>query len=338
LKDLARYTGFSITTISLVLNNNANSIPDSVKQQIIDAAKELNYVPNFAARSLVSGSSKTIGIIIPDISNNFFSTLVHDIQIELNKNQYDILLGNSDEKMENDINYIKLFNSRGVDGMILVLSAESLDKNNYDYVKSILDTIHVPYIFVDRYLDDDTYKVMIDNYEGGRIVAEEMYSLGHRNVGLITGPLSLNSSKNRLSGFIDYFKSKGIEIDDSHIYKGKYDINTGYLGVQELLKQKVTSIFTFNDLQAYGVIDYCKKNNISLPQNMSLIGFDNQILSDIISPKLTSVEQPVAELSIDACNILMNLINEKTPSKVIKLNPKLIIRESVRDINNGNVN
>ena len=332
IKDLAKHTGFSITTVSLVLNNNASSIPDAAKNQILEAARELNYIPNFAARSLVSGLSKTIGIIIPDISNNFFSSLVHDIQIELNKYNYDIFLCNSDEKIENDIKYINLLNSRCVDGMILVLSAESLQKENHEKVRNVLDTINVPVLFVDRYFDDDTYKVMIDNYDGGRIVAEKLYKLGHQNVGLITGPMSLNSSINRLQGFIDYYKSKGISIDKTNIYMGKYDFDTGYNGAKVLLKQKPTAIFAFNDLQAYGVINYCNAHDILVPNDISVIGFDNLLTSNIISPRLTSVEQPIVELSLNSCNMLMDLINKRESPKELKLKPKLVIRDSIKGI------
>ena len=329
LKDLAQYTGFSITTVSLVLNNNASSIPDSVKKQIIDAARELNYIPNIAARSLVSGSSKTIGVIIPDISNSFFSTLVHDMQIELNNYSYDIFLCNSDEKMENDIKYINLFSSRAVDGMILVLSAESLKEENQPKIKNLLDSLFVPYILVDRYFASDTYKVMIDNYDAGRMVADVLYKNGHKNIGLITGPLSLNSSINRLQGALDYFKKLGITINPDAIYTGNYDYDTGYIGARKLLKNNISAIFAFNDLQAYGVIECCNELGIKIPNDISLIGFDNLDTSKIISPKLSSVSQPIKELSVLACQNLMALIERRACEKEIRLKSTIILRDSI---------
>ena len=329
LKDLAQYTGFSITTVSLVLNNNAVSIPDSVKKQIVDAAKELNYIPNIAARSLVSGTSKTIGVIIPDISNSFFATLVHDMQIELNKYSYDIFLCNSDEKMENDIKYINLFSSRAVDGMILVLSAESLQNENQERIKSLLDSLFVPYILVDRYFASDAYKVMIDNYDAGAMVAAELFKNGHQRIGFITGPLSLNSSINRLQGALDYLKTKGINPQDANVYTGKYDYDTGYQGARKLLKNKISAIFAFNDLQAYGVIECCNELGIKIPGDISLIGFDNSDTSKIIRPKLSSVEQPIAELSLLACQNLMALIERKPCEKEIRLKSTIILRDSI---------
>lgn len=332
IKDLARYTGFSITTVSLVLNGNANSIPDSVKEKIIQAAKELNYVPNLAARSLARGNSHTIGVIIPDISNSFFAELVHDLQIELNQYGYDIFLCNSDEKMENDIKYINLLSSRAVDGMLLVLSAESMQPQNHALIKETLENIFVPYLFIDRYFENDAHQVIIDNYQGGLDVAKVLYDNGHHNIGLITGPQSLNSSQNRLGGVVDFYASKGIQIPSQNIFIGKYDYDTGYLGAQELLKNKITAIFAFNDLQAYGVLEYCKDHDIKVPQDLSLMGFDNLETSKVVSPKLSTVQQPIDKLSLTAASSIIGMIEGKDVKREVKFGAKLIIRDSVRSL------
>lgn len=332
IKDLARYTGFSITTVSLVLNDNASSIPNSVKEKIIQAAKELNYVPNLAARSLARGNSHTIGVIIPDISNSFFAELVHDLQIELNKYEYDIFLCNSDEKMENDIKYINLLSSRAVDGMLLVLSAESMKPENHQLIKATLDNVFVPYIFIDRYFENDTHQVIIDNYQGGLDVADILYQEGHQKIGLITGPLSLNSSQNRLSGVVDYYKAKGITIKNECIYTGKYDYDTGYNGAASLLKNNITAIFAFNDLQAYGVLEYCKDHNIKVPDDLSIMGFDNLETSKVVSPKLSTVQQPIDKLSLSAASTIIGMINGEDVQKEIKFKATIILRDSVRSL------
>ena len=311
IKDLARYTGFSITTVSLVLNGNASSIPDSVKEKIIQAAKDLNYIPNLAARSLARGNSHTIGVIIPDISNSFFAELVHDLQIELNKYEYDIFLCNSDEKMENDIKYINLLSSRAVDGMLLVLSAESMQPHNRELIRATLDNIFVPYVFIDRYFETDAPQVIIDNYQGGLDVGSILYQNGHHNIGLITGPISLNSSWNRLNGIVDYYKEKGIEISADHI---------------------ITAIFAFNDLQAYGVLEYCKDHGIKVPQELSVIGFDNLETSNVVSPKLSTVQQPIDELSLTAASTIIGMIEGKDVKKEVKFRGKIILRDSVRSL------
>lgn len=332
IKDLAKYTGFSTTTVSLVLNNNASTIPDAAKKKIIDAAKELNYVPNLSARSLVRGSTKTIGILIPDISNTFFSTLVHDIQIELSKFNYDIILCNSDGKLENDIHFIHLLSSRGVDGIILSLSAESMEIENQDIIKQVLDTTFVPFIFLDRYFNYDAHKVIVDNHIAGYEVAKLLHEYGHKNIGIITGPKSLNSSQNRYSGYMDYYKDEHIQFDETCIYIGNYDCESGYNGAKELLKKPITAIFAFNDLQAYGVLAYCKDHNIDVPQDLSIVGFDNLEISNIITPKLTTIAQPTSALGRSAASCIIALIENKECEKEIKLPTKLIIRDSLRRI------
>lgn len=334
IKDLAKYTGFSIATISLVLNNNATSIPDSVKEIIRKAAKELHYVPNFTARSLVCGTSKTIGIIIPDLSNTFFSTLVYHIQIELNKYDYEIILCNSDEKMENDIKYIQLLSSRGVDAMILALSAESMQEANRDLMKRTLDDLFVPFIFIDRFFDYDANIIMVDNYQGGFEVTKKLFEYGHKNIGFITGPLSLNSSINRLNGATDFLKSVGIEVSSDLVYEGKYDYDTGYFGASKLLQNNISAIFAFNDIQAYGVIGYASEHGIRIPEDVSLLGFDNLETSRMITPRLSTVEQPIDELSIVACKILLEILDNKECNKETKLSTRLILRDSIRRIDN----
>jgi len=334
IKDIAEVAGFSVATVSLVLNNKGKNIPDCTRERIKNVADELEYRPDYTARSLVTGKSYTIGVIVPDISNIFFAEMVRHIQLELDKYGYDIILCNSEEKMENDIKHIGLLASRGVDGLILTMSAESMRQENRDRIQYTLENLKIPYVFLDRYFKKDTYKVSVDNEASGREVANYLLSLGHTDLGVITGPIGLNSSANRLRGFTEALREKGVTLPEENIISGRYDIETGAIGADQLIDRGVSAIFAFNDLQAYGVFMSAKKRNLEVPRDISVVGFDDNIYSSILETKLTTVRQPIRQMAIEVCKMIINIVREIPTNKEVKLKAELIVRDSVKDISN----
>jgi len=332
IKEVAEKVGMSVTTVSLVLNDKADNIPESTRAKIKQAAAELNYQPNYSARSLLTGKTNTIGIIIPDISNSFFSEIVRRTQIELNKYGYDIILCNSEEQMENDIRYINWLGGKKVDGLILTLSAQSMEEANRGKVGSLLESLDIPYIFLDRYIPGDAPKVFVDNEASGRKVAQMLYEAGHRKIGVITGQMCLNSSENRLSGVKKQLEEHGVSLDDGNIYYGKYNVRTGRDGAAALIKNGVTAIFAFNDLQAYGVISYLKENGVRVPEDVSVVGFDDDEFSVIVEPKLTTVKQPIHEISLSICKTMLAVLNGESYDIQTKLATELVLRDSVKVI------
>lgn len=331
IKDIAGVTGFSVATVSLVLNNKAKNIPDSTRERIKCVADEMNYLPDYTARSLVTGKSHTIGVIVPDISNIFFAETVRHVQLELDKYGYDIILCNSEEKMENDIKYIGWLASRRVDGLILTMSAESMNIDNRERIQSTLDNLKIPYVFLDRYFND-SYRVIVDNEQSGRDVASYLLSHGHVNIGVITGPACLNSSSNRLKGLTEALREKGIEIPQENIVYGKYDMESGVVGADKLIGQGVSAIFAFNDLQAYGVFVSAKNHNLVVPRDLSVVGFDDNMYSSILETKLTTVRQPIKQMALEVCKMVVNIIQNVNTTKEIKLKAQLIARDSVRNV------
>ena len=200
IKDVASLADVSAATVSIVLNGKGDSVPDSTKERIRRAAAKLNYMPDFNARAMVTRRTNIIGIIAPDISNSFFAELVRCIQLELNQYHYDIILCNSEEKTENDLRYIRLLAGRNVDGLILTMSAESLTDENEPLMRKTLADTHVPYLFLDRYYKGDKPKVVVDNAGSSYQIAKYLLDCGHTRIGVITGPMNLNSSYNRMKG------------------------------------------------------------------------------------------------------------------------------------------
>ena len=332
IKQVAEMVGMSVTTVSLVLNDKATNIPESTRRRIKQAAAELNYQPNYAARSLLTGKTNIIGVIIPDISNAFFSEIVRHTQIELNKYGYDIILCNSEEQMENDVRYINWLGGKKVDGLIITLSAQSMEEKNRDAMGELLNSLDVPYIFLDRYFESEAPRVFVDNESSGRKVAEMLVGAGHKKIGVITGPMCLNSSENRLFGVTDELKRHGITLDEDSIYYGKYNIQTGRDGAEKLIKTGVTALFAFNDLQAYGAIGYLKEHGYSVPDDVSVVGFDDDDFSVIVEPRLTTVKQPILDIALSICKTMLAVLDGKPYDKQIKLPTELVLRESVKTI------
>ena len=332
IREVAEEVGVSVTTVSLVLNGKAANIPLCTKKRIEEVADKLNYRPDFTARSLVTGKTHTVGVIIPDITNTFFSEMVRHVQIELNKSGYDIILCNSEEQMANDVKYLRWLSARKVDGVLLTLSAESMEEQNRDKISSQLEALNVPYLFVDRYFKSDAPMVMIDNENGGKKVAELLVGAGHKNIGVITGPMSLNSSCNRLKGFCDQLAKNGISLPKENVVYGKYNMESGRQGAIRLLSAGVTAIFAFNDMQAYGAIGVLKENDVKIPEEVSVVGFDDDVFSTIVEPKLTTVKQPVMQMSHEICAMMMAMLGDEKHEKQVKLSTELVVRDSVKVI------
>lgn len=331
IKDIADKLGVSVSTVSFVLNDKGE-ISQSTREKIKEAAFNMGYRPDYLARSLVTGRSHTIGVIIPDISNQFFAETVRHIQTELSTYGYDIILCNSEEQAKNDVKYIDWLASRRVDGLILTLSAQSMEEKNHAFIKTALDNAGIPYMFLDRYYNTEAPIVSIDNVDSGYSVTKFLISQGHRNIGVITGPLSLNSSYNRLEGFQKAMEEFGITVDPDNVINLAYDMESGKKGAEKLISKGVTAIFAFNDLQAYGALEYCNDNGLKIPEDVSLVGFDDIFYSSILETKLTTVRQPIKELASKTCRTIINLLEGKDCFEDVKLKTELIVRDSVRNI------
>ncbi|MGI6735018.1 MAG: LacI family DNA-binding transcriptional regulator [Bacilli bacterium] len=329
LQDVADACGVSPTAVSLVLNDKATNISQATKDRIIKAAKEMNYQFNGVARSLAMQKTHIIGVIIPDISNAFFSESIRNIQIELNKRGYEVILCNSEDKHKNDLKYLKLLLSRQVDGIIMTISSESMIDNNWEVIKKILIENETPHVLYDRYYPGNDAKVFVDNQKSAYELTKYLIDKGHRQIGLITGPMTLNSSKGRYVGAKKAMADAKIKLNKNLVYSGKYDIETGRKGAKMLLG-KVSAIFAFNDLQAYGVIEEACASNIKIPDDISLIGFDDIFYSSILETKLTTVKQPIAEMSKATCDLLLDIIEDPSRKAEISLPGHFIIRDSVR--------
>ena len=335
IKDIARETGFSVATVSMVLNNKNRRIPQVTVDSIKKTATEMNYRPNALAVALITNRTHTIGLIIPDNSNSFFASLSKNIEASARKSKYNVIYGNSDNKIQRDIEYFNLFVDRGVDGVIFAKSQAKTEAEN-DKLMQMIKESNIPVIFIDRNIGEYKNKsVVLNHKKGGYLATNYLLKLGHEKIGCVVGSLTLNSSKERLEGYKKAIEEYSIPFDESLIYEGDYDVESGVKALPLMIEKKVTGIFAFADMIACGIYKEARNRNISIPNDLSVVGFDNLFFSDILVPPLTTINQPISDMAQESVRKLIEMI-EKTHKSCCEndsiFEPTLIIRESCKNI------
>ncbi|ACI18412.1 LacI family DNA-binding transcriptional regulator [Dictyoglomus thermophilum] len=327
MKDVARLAGVSISTVSHVINKTRYVEPET-REKVYQAIKTLGYRPNILASSLRKRVTNTIGLIISNITNLFYPEVVRGVEDLLAKYNYNLILCNSDEDVEKEKNYIEVLFSRRVDGLIITPSKSSETRENLDLFREK----NIPVVLVDRKiegLEEDV--VLADNIEGTYEAISYLISLGHKRIGIITGPLDTTTGCERLEGYLKALEDKGIKKDDNLIYEGDFKKEGGYKGVEALLNinNPPTAIFTSNNLMALGALKKITELGLKIPQDLSLISFDDMDWFPYFSPPLTAVYQPAYELGETAVKLLFERLKRgRKKRKEVRLPTKLIIRES----------
>ena len=271
-----------------------------------------------------------LGLIIPDNSNLFFADLSKAIEIAARHAGYNLIYGNSNNNSKRDIEYMKMFVDRRVDGIIYAKSTTLNCENDRDCIRFIQKAT-TPIIAVDRVVEDSSVSsIVLDHFQGGYLAARHLLQLGHTRIGCYTGPHRLNCSQERLSGCKFAFAEHNIPFDDSLVYEGTYQIGCEQSALGYFLNKGATAIFAFNDIMAYGIYREARQANLSIPKELSVVGFDDTFFSEIIQPSLTTVRQPIRQMGECVVETLLKAIQKGTgPEKhnyVFK--PELIVRES----------
>jgi LacI family transcriptional regulator len=325
IKDIAKKTNVSIATVSRVMNNKNEGASEETRRRITEAIKELGYQPNALARGLVTRKTKTIGLIIPDIANPFFPDIARGVEDCANKHGYSVFLCNTDDSLVKESQYIRALEEKCVDG--IVFTSNSIPKQEH-----IIELIRngIPVVLLDRWVEvEGGYGVFLDNLKGGYIAARHLIELGHRRIACIAGPLHSKTAKDRLEGYKKALLEEELPIDESIIVEGNYKINSGFNAAEKLMDKGITGIIAFNDLMAYGACNAIKAKGYRIPEDISVIGFDDIIMSQMMEPQLTTIKQPSYEMGTAAIKMLIKLIEgKKINKKVICFEPDLIIRRS----------
>jgi family./Bacterial regulatory proteins, lacI family. len=336
LQDVARKVGLSTTTVSLVLNNKPNRISEGTRRKILAAARELNYRPNHIAVSMVTRQTQTLGLILPDISNPFFAELARVIEDECSRYGYSVLYGNTHGSVKRDFEYLNIFLDRSVDAVIMSLS-NSFGPDDSKRFLDIVKSANVPVIMVDRTPDaPGIVSVVLDHRLGGYLAAKHLLSLGHKRIGCISGPENVPGAVQRLEGFKNALEEAKIPFDSGLVYTGDFSAESGSRALPCLLDQNVTAVFACNDMMALGVYRACRLYGIRIPDDISVVGFDDIYLSDFLDPPLTTVAQPIEDMGRECVRQAMAAIKSGTAgSGAFVFRPVLKVRGSCTQYTKG---
>ncbi|MGH4117708.1 LacI family DNA-binding transcriptional regulator [Clostridium sp.] len=324
MKDIAQMAGVSKATVSMVMNKKDASISKETQKRVLDIAKEMRYIPNSIARSLSTKKSGTIGIILPDITNPFFSEMARAIEDEAERLEYNLIICNTDNDINKEQKYIELLISKLIDGIIFMSGGKSNESI------SILKNNNIPFVLVDRYIEDynDYYGVFCLNKQGVKDGIKYLYEKGNRKIVFVKGRENLEISKQRLEGYMDAMKVYGI-YDEKYIFEGDFNVSGGKIATEKIIScfNDLDAIFYSNDMMALGGIKILLRNGYKIPRDISVMGFDNIQISEVIEPELTTISQPIYNMGKKACSILIDVIKGDIPDeKQVFFKPKLIIR------------
>ena len=329
IKDIAKKLNISISSVSRALRN-ASDVNAETKKAVLALAAELNYEPNRLALSLRQRQTHTIGVIVPNL-DYVPATMVRGIDEVALEAGYTVMVCQSNESFGREIlNTRRLLDSL-VDGFIISVSSES---KSFDHFKKIQER-NLPMVLFDRVTPDlIAPSVRIDNEEGGFIATEHLIEQGYKRIAILAGPKTLGVSNSRMEGYLNALKKHKIKRDDELIIHCDFNQDYAFYATQELLamKKRPDAIFTISDRIAIGAMLAIKKKGLNMPQDIGLVGFNNEAVVGLVSPGISSVEQPSFELGKTAAKLFIQTMhnNEDNSTEEIILKPKLIIRESSR--------
>ena len=332
LKDVARESGMSESAVSQVLNNRPCRLSEDSKQRIRECAQRMNYRANRAARGLATKRSETVGLIVPDIENPFFSSLAKSLEARCRQAGLALFVANSDDRIEHDCEQLQRMDALGVDGIFFVPSNEII-ADDESSIMDVLNGVSVPFVMVDRIIDDAVCdKVFVDNEYGAHQAVEYLISRGHTRIGCLANTRNSQNGRLRLAGYRNALVDHGLDFDDSLVAEGDYHGASGYGAVDALLSAGVTAIFSTSDLMTIGVMRRLSELSLKVPDDISLVSFDRNETSAFFLPDITSVHQDVAELSSRAFDLLSARIGGDASDPVLQVvEPTLVMGESVSE-------
>lgn len=334
IKDIAKTAEVSVSAVSLVLRGKDCRVSEATRQRILKTAEELHYVPNQIAVSLVTRKTHIIGFIYSDMLNPFYSELAVGLERSARSRGYSLLICNSDNSVERCIENVQLLESRCIDGFVLQPpSGINANPEKLQRLHRKLQSCTIPYTILDCAIHDVFHDyVAADHRLGGRLVAEYLLELGHTKIGCITGNMSDYGTIHRMEGFRAVLEDKNLPLDESRIYYGQYLVESGYRGAIELFRQDVTAIFAFSDIIALGVEKAAAERGIRIPEDLSLVGYDDSFFANLCPVPMTTIRQPTETLGRRAFEVLIERIANPDREHQDYLYPPALIKRATCSI------
>lgn len=326
--DVARHAGVSPSTVSYVINNGPRPVSEETREKVQQAIAALGYRPNAVARNLRRQRTTTIGLIIPDTCNTYFAEVAEGIESVAYENDYMVVFCNSDYKLEREVSYIDHLISERVAGIIIIpatSSTKSLD---------ILRRYGMPTVSLDRAAKGvNIPTILANNFHGGFQATQYLISLGHKRIGCISRPVELSHATDRVNGYLKALRTAGIIPDPALLARGGYRMENGQKAINKLLglDHPPTAVFCYNDMMAIGALRGAHERGLRVPQDLSIVGFDDIVEASFTCPSLTTIHQDKFTMGRKGMKLLLRLIKEESNSiqtDMAPLDVKLVIRES----------
>ncbi len=327
LEDIGRLAGVSRSTVSRVINGST-SVSVDVRDRVQDVIRRTGYTPNAAARSLVSGRSGVIGLLIPSrlhsiFEDPYFPRLIQGISAASNQSGTTVSLFLSQDEAEESELYMRVIRSGFVDGLIITATRMG------DPLVARMAVADVPVVMIGRPDIDGTSYVDVDNRGGARRAAAHLAGLGRRRIALVAAPVNTVAGLDRLNGFVDGLASSGLALDPDLRADGDFTEASGYRAMRQLLRMRPDAVFAGSDTMAMGVLRALREEGVRVPHDIAVVGFDGLTASEHSVPPLTTVRQPVAQTGARAVHILNELVSGTATSPVVEIVPvELVVRES----------
>jgi LacI family transcriptional regulator len=330
--EVAKKAQVSLGTVSRVINNDVHVAPET-RERVSAVMQEMQYVANRQARGLKGMKTNVIGVLVPDLATSYIGGIMHGIDAELALHKFELMLFTHHRIAVKEASYVANMVQGMVDGLLLVLP-----RNIADYTDT-LTRQNFPFVVIDHQGSGDPCpSVGATNWQGGYNATEYLIKQGHKRIGFITGSMDLGCSQDRLKGYRSALRTHHIPEMPELVYEGDFNQPDGYAGASAFLELPIppTAIFASNDVMAMGVMDAVRNRNLRIPDDISVVGFDNIPQSAMINPSLTTVQQPLEQMGRVATQMLLGVL--KNPQKDvnrIELPTELIIRSSTSAPKNG---
>ncbi|MBT9677189.1 ribose utilization transcriptional repressor RbsR [Levilactobacillus brevis] len=324
IRDLAEAAGVSVTTVSQILNGKGERFSIETRQRVHQLQEDLGYVPDFNARNLIMKSAQTIGVLVPNLGNPFFSMFIRGVQQTSRERHFIPLIfgANHDEQLESY--YLQELIKRAVDGLIIAsasITGEAID--------NILKKNGIPYLLIDQNGGPSVDRIRVDDEQGGQLAARYLLALGHQRIVVVMPEHPTQNLRIRLAGFKAQLVDQQIPLADSAVITSPMTKLGGYQATAAVLAQHPTAVFAINDETALGLMRGLHEQGVRVPDDISVLGYDDIDLDEYVVPKLTTIHQPVVTMGQQATELLINRVqNQRQPAQMVDLPVALKQRES----------
>ena len=332
IKDVAKMAGVSTTTVSHVINKT-RFVAKETEEAVMQAIKSLKYSPSAVARSLKVNTTKSIGMIVTTSESPYFAEIIHAVEDHCYRQGYSLFLCNTQNDPEKIKNHVEMLTKKRVDGLLVMCS---------EYTQHSLDVLSsfssVPMVVMDWGPNTDTDIIEDNSFTGGYLATKHLIDCGHKAIGLIAGELDKTTARTRYEGFVKAMNETNLPIHENWIMEGFFEPEDGYECMNKILTQDnlPTAVFCCNDVMALGAISAITEKSLRVPDDISIIGYDNIHSSRFYAPPLTTIHQSKSRLGAQAVNLLFERIankdNDNHEKHRIAIHPELVIRKSVRNL------